>query len=193
MKTQDHSEALEMPDVFGVFKPVDHIVAAFKTQAAALSAQAALISSALLDKRVAVHTSDEMLDLAEHSLRNAGVMAAFGFELELARLHLSLAQAGCSFLMVHTEDDEETSMVAELLRSGAAVAAHRYGTFVVEELIGIDPNVGLRQHQAQEQTTPSYADTPQGQQPDLAQAQMDFTAEGAPPSAQQVRPLTSGL
>ena len=184
------TEPPHTPDAFGVFKPIDHIVAGFKTQPAAQNAMAALMQSSLVDKRMHIHTSVDMLDLAEQSLRNAGVMAAFGFELELARLHLSLAQAGCSFLVVHTDEDEETERVGQAMRASGAVVAHRYGTFMVQELIGIDPNIGTPQALVESPPAPPSKSPLQKQQPGLAQAQADFTAEGAPPSTRPAQPST---
>ncbi len=184
------SQPSDTPETFGVFKPVDHIVVGFKTQLAAQNAMSALMQSSLVDKRMHIHTAADMLDLAEQSLRNAGVMAAFGFELELARLHLSLAQAGCSFLVVHTDEDEETERVGQAMRASGAVVAHRYGTFIVQELIGIDPNIGTPQAQVKSLPAPPSKPPLRKQQPELAQAQADFTAEGAPPSTRPAQPST---
>lgn len=79
----------------------------------------------------------------DKQLASASALASIGQDLNLIKAHRELAQNGCSFLIVHAPDDEQAELVASVAQTTGAVAAQRYGRFIVEELI--DLPVGEKQ------------------------------------------------
>ncbi|MEQ1685045.1 MAG: hypothetical protein ABL916_15465 [Burkholderiaceae bacterium] len=51
------------------------------------------------------------------------------------RSHTASAESGCSFLVVHAPDDDLAERVTVVARTMKAVAAQRYGRFIIEELV----------------------------------------------------------
>lgn len=127
------------PESFGVFKPVGHIVIAYRS-ASAMEADA----SALREQGFAVvdlvrYTPSEMMAQIDAEIPRASPLAAFGQELNLIKAHRLLAQEGCSFLVVHAPDDEQVQLVTAVVRASGAPTAQRYGRFVIEELTDHTP------------------------------------------------------
>jgi hypothetical protein len=125
------------PTSFGVFKPVGHTVIALRSAAEAQNAVMALLALGFADASVVRYSAAEMQAQVNAQLPAASPLAAFGQELGLAKAHLALAEAGCSFLVVHTPEDAQAEQVAALAHSVKAVAAQRYGLLVIEELIEV--------------------------------------------------------
>lgn len=125
------------PTSFGVFKPVGHTVIAFRSAAEVQNAVMALLGLGFADEALVRYSAPEMLAQVNEQVPAASPLAAFGQELSLAKAHRALAQAGCSFLVVHTPEDAQAEQVAALARSMDAVAAQRYGLLVIEEVIEV--------------------------------------------------------
>lgn len=125
------------PTSFGVFKPVGHTVIAFRSSADAQNAVMALIALGFADDALVRYSAPEMLAQVDAQVQSASPLAGFGQELSLAKAHRAMAQAGCSFLVVHTPEDVQAEQVAALARSMKAVAAQRYGLLVIEEVIEV--------------------------------------------------------
>ena len=124
-----------LPESFGVFKPVGHVVIAWRT-AADLQAGVDRLSAQGVDAATLVrYSSQEMINQVDAELPNASPLASLGQELNLIQAHRKLAVAGCSFLVVPTADDARAELVAAVARTLGAAAAQRYGRFIVEELI----------------------------------------------------------
>jgi len=124
-----------LPKAFGVFKPVGHTVIAYCSDDALSDASQALDSEGFQGADVVRYTADEMRQQAQADMRSASGLATIGQELNLVKAHLALAEAGCSFLVVHASDDDKAERVANIARRTKAVAAQRYGRFIIEELI----------------------------------------------------------
>lgn len=124
-----------LPESFGVFKPVGHVVIAWRT-AADLQAGVDRLSAQGVDAATLVRYSpQEMIDQVDAELLSASPLASLGQELNLIQAHRALAVAGCSFLVVPSADDARALLVAGVARALGAAAAQRYGRFIVEELV----------------------------------------------------------
>ena len=123
------------PESFGVFKPVGHIVIAFRDEAQVQAGVTALLAQGFASEALVRYTPAEMAAQVDAQEAVASPLAEFGQELNLIKTHRALAQRGCSFLVVHAPEDAEAEGVADLARSMKAVAAQRYTTFLIEELI----------------------------------------------------------
>lgn len=123
------------PTSFGVFNPVGHIVAAFRTAHDMESAAEALAELGMTPAELVRYTPQEMSAQVDLQKQGAGLMASFGQELNLIKAHGALAQNGCSFLVVHAPNDERAAEVATVAKAQRAVVAQRYGRFIIEELI----------------------------------------------------------
>lgn len=131
------------PRSFGVFKPVGHTLVVFRDRQAMDAATGELERAGLSDSGVTSYTPQEMLAQTEQDLHGASALAAIGQELNLVKVHHDLAQQGCHFLVVPTDDDEIAHKVGDIVRQHGALAAQHYGRFMVEELVG--PDEGQRQ------------------------------------------------
>ncbi len=123
------------PTSFGVFKPVGHTVIAFSSPDSMKAAIAMLLTQGFTLGDMVTYTAQEMLAQAESNLLTASPIASVGQELNLVKAHLALAQQGCSFLVVHADDDAKTGFVDAVVRSQHATSAQRYGRFLIEELV----------------------------------------------------------
>lgn len=128
------------PESFGVFKPVGHVVVAFRTAADLQAAQNALRSDGFADSEMVTYTPQEMIAQVEADLVDASPLAAIGQDLNLVKSHREMAEDGCSFLVVHAPEDAHVEKVEAVAHRLKAVAAQRYGRFITEELIDSDEN-----------------------------------------------------
>ena len=124
-----------LPESFGVFKPVGHTVIAFRSADDLQQAVTRLQAQGFADSALTQYTPQQMAAQAHANQLSASPLASMGQELNLIRAHARLAEAGCSFLVVHAPDDAHAEQVAGVARTGHAVAAQRYGRFLIEELI----------------------------------------------------------
>ena len=123
------------PESFGVFKPVGHTVIAWRSEADLQAAAERLLAQGFAATALVHYTPQQMTAQVDRELLAASPLAALGQELNLIHAHLALAESGCSFLVVHAPDDARAEQVAMLARMTNAVAAQRYGRFLIEELI----------------------------------------------------------
>jgi hypothetical protein len=122
------------PTTFGVFKPVGHTLLAFQTTDQLRSAQQALAAAGFAATSMVHYSAPEMLQLADEEIQAAGLLANFGYELDLLRAHRVLAEQGCSFLIVHAPDDGLAALVANLVSTLQPAAAQHYGRFLIQDL-----------------------------------------------------------
>ncbi len=123
------------PESFGVFKPVGHIVIAYRNAADLQAAAQTLAAQGFATTDLVRYTPEEMMAQVDAQLPEASPLASLGQDLNLIKAHRDLAEGGCSFLVVKAPQDEQAERVAAVARSTKAVAAQRYGRFIVEELI----------------------------------------------------------
>ena len=127
------------PETFGVFKPVGHTVMAFRSAIDQQAAVNALLDQKFSDSALVRYSPEEMKAQVDAELQNASALAGFGYELDLIKMHRTLAEDGCSFLIVHAPDDAQAESVAGVARTTNAVAAQHYGRFMIEEISGLAP------------------------------------------------------
>ena len=128
-------EKNDLPEAFGVFKPVGHIVIAFRSAADQQAAAQALLQQGFAASALLRFTPEEMKTQVDADARAASVLASLGQEPNLVKAHRALAESACSFLVVHAPDDDLAERVAGVARTMKAVAAQRYGRFIIEELV----------------------------------------------------------
>jgi hypothetical protein len=115
---------------------------AFRTPAELRAASQALVSVGFQLDALTEYTPEEMRMQADSELDGAGLMASFGYELDLLRIHKDLAEQGCSFLIVDAPKPHQASLVANMLRAMQPAAAQRYGRFLIEDLTETSPGQG---------------------------------------------------
>lgn len=127
-----------IPESFGVFKPVGHVVVTLRTAADLQAAEAALSEQGFAASEMVRYTPAEMIAQVDAQVAKASPMAAIGQDLNLIKAHRESAQEGCSFLVVHAPEQAHVDKVEAVAHALKAVAAQRYGRFVTEELIDDD-------------------------------------------------------
>lgn len=124
-----------IPESFGVFKPVGHVVVTFRTAANLQAAETALGEQGFAASEMVRYTPAEMIAQVDAEVAKASPLAAIGQDLNLIKAHRELAQEGCSFLVVHAPEQAHVDKVDAVAHTYKAVAAQRYGRLVTEELI----------------------------------------------------------
>lgn len=124
-----------VPESFGVFKPVGHVVIGFAQQADQQAARDALHAAGFAANDVVAYAADEMRALLDAQLDKATGTAGFGYEVVLAQHHRELAALGHCWLVVHAPDDRRIEAVARIARDHHAEVADRYGRLVVEQML----------------------------------------------------------
>ena len=127
------------PRTFGVFKPVGHTLIAFKTDADLQMAVNLLTEAGFADSTFVQYTPAEMKTQVDSELQTASPLAGFGYELDLVKAHGTLAESGCSFLVVHAPEEAQAESVATVARTTNAVTAQHYGTFMIEDILTPPP------------------------------------------------------
>jgi hypothetical protein len=127
------------PESFGVFKPVGHTVIAYRSMREVQAAMERLLEQGFGPDALVLYTPEEMMAQVDAQLPGASALASVGQDLNLIKAHRALAESGCGFLVVNAPKDEQAANVAKMARSTGAVAAQRYGRFIVEELIDAPP------------------------------------------------------
>ena len=126
---------------YGVFKPVGHVLASFPTERDARSAMQALQTAGF--PNVAFYPAAEVLERAERDIRNSGVLANIGQELNLVKQQRDLAEQGHPFVSVLAPEDDAARRAADIVARYNADRAQKFGRLIIEELI--EPGTGRRQ------------------------------------------------
>ena len=127
----------DRPGAYGVFKPVGHVIVAFRTESDMEAALAALVRRGFAAADVVVYSPEQMKRQADIDIDQAGVLAGIGQELNLVKAHRELAEQGHTFLVVRAPRDEDAQRVADIARRFRAARAQRYGHLTIEELIEV--------------------------------------------------------
>ena len=133
--TQRAMDKQDVPESYGVFKPVGHVLLAFTGDDDQQAAARALADAGFAAKDVVAYSSEEMLRQSERQIQNSGPLASLGQEKNLVKHHRELAAEGRVFLVVHAPEREQTERVAEVARRCHALLAQKYGQMMIEELI----------------------------------------------------------
>ena len=124
-------------------KPVDHVLASFPTERDARSAIAALKEAGFADADVAFYPAGDVLERAERDIKNSGVLANIGQELNLVKQQRDLAEEGHPFVSVLAPEDDAARRAADIVARYNADRAQKFGRLIIEELI--EPGTGQRQ------------------------------------------------
>jgi hypothetical protein len=125
----------ELPQSFGAFKPVDHVVLAFADDATADAATQALRKAGFGDSDVIAYSAAEKDSRMRAMLEHASDAAGFGYEISLMRRYQQLARDGASWLIVYAPQDEQGERVGEIAKQHGALAAVKYHRLVVEDIV----------------------------------------------------------
>ena len=126
---------------YGVFKPVGHVLASFPSEREARSAVDALKRAGF--PNVEFYPAAVVLERAERDIRNSGVLANIGQELNLVKQQRDLAEQGHPFVSVLAPEDAAARRAADIVAGYNADRAQKFGRLVIEELI--EPGTGQRQ------------------------------------------------
>jgi hypothetical protein len=125
----------DLPQSFGTFKPVDHVVLAFADDAKADAATQALRKAGFGDSDVIAYGAAEKDNRMRAMLEHASDAAGFGYEISLMRRYQQLARDGASWLIVYAPQDEQGQRVGKIAKQHGALAAVKYHRLVVEDII----------------------------------------------------------
>jgi hypothetical protein len=125
----------ELPQSFGTFKPVDHVVLAFADDAKADAATRALRDAGFGADDVIAYSAAEKDSRMRAMLEHASDVAGFGYEISLMRRYQQLARDGASWLIVYAPEEEQGERVGAIAREHGALAAVKYHRLVVEDII----------------------------------------------------------
>ncbi|QNM95663.1 hypothetical protein [Chitinimonas koreensis] len=124
-----------IPTSFGVFKPVGHLVLAFRAADTRDQVMHVLAGQGFGDEDLTAFEADEWLDTMDRAEANRGLMATFGSELDQVEMHARLARDGHVFLVVFAPAEAQTEAVAEVAERYGAVLVQKYGRLLIENKV----------------------------------------------------------
>ena len=133
-KAMTKSELDEMRTL-GALNPVNHAILAFTSDAVAGDARSALLQAGFAEADILTYTSHELFPDLETMMRTASNAAGFGYEINLMRRYMTLANEGCGWLIVYSPEEEQTKTVQDVAKRFAAKSAVRYGRLASEDLV----------------------------------------------------------
>jgi hypothetical protein len=119
----------------GILNPVGHVILAFKDDAVAAEAVAALRDAAFAEADILAYPAAEAAPRLRERVRTASEAAGFGYEITLMRRYLAFAEAGAGWLIVYAPDDAAAARVAETAKRLGALCAVRYHRLANEDLL----------------------------------------------------------
>ena len=119
----------------GILNPVGHVVLAFRDDAVAAEAVAALHDAGLAHDGTLAYLASEATPRLRERVRTASEAAGFGYEITLMRRYLALAEEGCGWLIVHAPGDDAVQRITEVAVRFEARCAVRYHRLASEDLI----------------------------------------------------------
>ena len=119
---------------FGAFYPTGHLVAAFKEARDAEQVLSELrgLGAAFIDSLYL--SAQQMEQLAEHNLAEAGVIASLGTSLTTVQSFLDAARQGASFLILTTPDDHTSQQAMDAIHRVPFLMAQRYHLLAIEQM-----------------------------------------------------------
>ncbi len=128
---------------YGVFKPVGHVLASFPSERDARAAIDALVDAGFAPDAVAYYPPEDVIERAERDIKNSGVLANIGQELNLVKQQRDLAEEGHPFVSVRAAEDDEARQVGAICSRHNADRAQKFGALIIEELI--EPGTSRKQ------------------------------------------------
>ena len=119
---------------FGAFYPTGHLVVAFKEERDAQQVLQALrgLGDGFVDSLYL--SAQQMEQLAEHNLAEAGVIASLGTSLTTVQSFLNAARQGATFLILTTPDDQTTQTAMDAVHRVPFLLAQRYHILAIEQM-----------------------------------------------------------
>ena len=119
----------------GVLNPVGHVVLAFESDAVTAQAVGALHAAGFTAEDMLVYSSREATSRLRERVATVSQSAGFGYEVNLMRRYLTLAEEDCGWLIVYAPSDEAVVRIVEVATRFAAKCAVRYHRLANEDLI----------------------------------------------------------
>ena len=119
----------------GILNPVGHVILAFRDEDASARAVAALRADGLQDADILVYLASEATPRLRERVRTASESAGFGYEINLMRRYLALAESGAGWLIVYAPTDPVVETVVQVARRFGALCAVRYHLLASEDLL----------------------------------------------------------
>lgn len=133
-RTPDIAER-ELPQAFGLTKPVGHTMVALPPGGDASALRQALVQAGVDDHDIIVVPADEFARRSGEEIAKADALASLGKDLDLVKEHHGLAVRGHDFIVVRTPHLEDAQRVGAVAERHGATLAQRYGRFAIEEMI----------------------------------------------------------
>jgi hypothetical protein len=125
----------KVPEAFGVFKPVGHVVVTFSFEKDREGAAQALKEAGFRDNDLTWFSAQEMKSLTEGELSKAGPLASLGVDKALVERYARLAEENYCWLIVYAPEPGQAQQVADIVKRFRADQAQKYGQMVIEELL----------------------------------------------------------
>ena len=125
----------DIQNTSGILNPVGHVVLAFKDDAVAAQAVAALRATGFASEDILAYLASEATPRLRERVRTASEAAGFGYEITLMRRYLAFAEAGAGWSIVYAPDDAAAQKVTEVAKRFGALCAVRYHRLANEDLI----------------------------------------------------------
>ena len=125
----------DLPQSMGAFKPVGHVLVAFRGEQQARDAARKLRDAGFAEEDILDFSGEEHARRMKEMIDHASDFAGFGYEIVLMRRYQELCRAGCSWLLVYAPDDGKGERVAEVARRFEALTAVKYHRLVEEDLV----------------------------------------------------------
>jgi hypothetical protein len=125
----------DLPNSMGAFKPVGHVLIAFRSDAQAQGATQALREAGFEAEDILDFSCAEQSDRMDQMLEHASEFAGFGYEIVLMRRYQELCKDGCSWLLVYAPHEAEAQRVGEAAQRFGALTAVKYHRLVEEDLV----------------------------------------------------------
>ena len=119
---------------FGAFYPTGHLVVAFNEASDAQQVLQSLRGLGTAFDGSLYLSAQEMAQLAEHNLAEAGVFASMGTSLTTVQAFLDVARQGASFLVLTTPDDQTTQQAMDEIHRVPFMLAQRYHSLAIEDM-----------------------------------------------------------
>ena len=119
----------------GILNPVGHVVLAFESDAVTARAVGALHAVGFTAEDTLVYLAREATSRLRERVATVSHSAGFGYEVNLMRRYLTLAEEGCGWLIVYAPSDEAVVRIVEVATRFEAKCAVRYHRLANEDLI----------------------------------------------------------
>lgn len=119
----------------GILNPVGHVIVAFENDAVTAQAVEALHAAGFTSDDTLVYLASEATPRLRERVATVSQAAGFGYELNLMRRYLALAEEGRGWLIVYAPGDEAVAHIVDVATRFEARCAVRYHRLANEDLL----------------------------------------------------------